>query len=79
VPRRREWIAPWRISPTLGELGEAKYVSISYEVFSELFPPGEPDDDARAACFEFANELKCRIERHPDMQEVWLFKDALEA
>jgi hypothetical protein len=64
---------------SLSELGEDKYVSISYEVFSELFPPGEPDDDARAACFEFANELGCRIENHPGKQEIWFFKDALEA
>jgi hypothetical protein len=64
---------------SLGELGENEYASIRYEAFAELFPPGEPDDDARAACFKFADELGCRIENHPDKQEIRFFKDALEA
>ena len=38
---------------------------ISYDIYGVLFPPGEPDVDARARCYEFAKLAACQIENDP--------------
>jgi hypothetical protein len=53
-----------------------KYARVPYDVYADLFPPGEPDQSAREACYNFAKSLGCRIENKPDDQAVWIVKDA---
>jgi hypothetical protein len=40
---------------TLIALPAGKCAGIHYDIYAELFPPGEPDENARAVCYEFAN------------------------
>jgi hypothetical protein len=68
---------------TLDDLGTAltklepgKYAAIHHDLFADLFPPGEPDDRARAACLQFASQHGCRIENKPERSELWFVKDA---
>ncbi len=68
---------------TLEELGKAlsdmprgSFVAIHHDLFAELFPPGEPDERARDACFKFARQHGCRIENKPGQGELWFVKDA---
>lgn len=51
-----------------------KYASIHYDHYAELFPPGEPDQAAREACYEFAKSVGCRIENKQAIQEIWFVK-----
>ncbi|MDP2354977.1 MAG: hypothetical protein Q8M31_02815 [Beijerinckiaceae bacterium] len=57
-------------------MAPGQYASIPYDLYSDLFPPGEPDEPARDACYNFAKSLGCRVENKPEMQEVWIVKDA---
>ena len=57
-------------------LEAGKYASIHYDLYADLFPPGEPDERARAVCYEFAKSLGCRIENKPKIEEIWFVKDA---
>ncbi len=72
---------------TLEELGEIldglaanEFVRIHHDLFRELFSPGEPDDNARAACLKFAEHHNCRIDNKPDdcsgEGELWFVKNA---
>jgi hypothetical protein len=60
----------------LVEMEPGKYAAIHYDLFAELFPPGEPDDKARAACGKFAFEAGCRVENKIQEQNIWFVKDA---
>jgi len=72
---------------TLEELGEIldglaanETVRIHHDLFRDLFPPGESDDNGRAACLEFAQHHNCRIDNKPDDSsgegELWFVKNA---
>jgi hypothetical protein len=76
----------WGYRMTLDELGRmldgleaGKYAAVPHDIFADLFPPGEPDEGARAACLRFAQQHGCRIENRPGpfsgQGEVWLVKD----
>jgi len=49
--------------------------SVTYDVYTEIFPPGEPDVLARKMCYEFARSLGCRIENHISEKEIWFIKE----
>ena len=61
---------------TLAALAPGKCAGIHHDVYAELFPPGEPDENARAACYAFAKSVGCRIENKPNEKTVWFVKDA---
>lgn len=60
----------------MAKMKKGQMIDISHEVYSDLFPPGEPDENARAACYDFAKANGCRIENKPSKQQVWFIKDA---
>jgi hypothetical protein len=57
-------------------LAPGKCAGIHYDVYAELFPPGEPDQNARVACSVFAQSVGCRIENKPEETTLWFVKDA---
>ena len=58
------------LSERLGKLSLGERTALPYSVYATLFPPGEPDDDARVAAFTFAREHGCVIENQPAAQQV---------
>jgi hypothetical protein len=58
----------------LRELPAGQAAHVPYEVFAELFPPGEPDDDARERAYRFAKENGCIIDNRPASGEVLFAK-----
>jgi hypothetical protein len=64
----------------LDEMKPGNFAAIHHDVFADLFPPGEPDVNARAACLRFAEQHGCRIENKPGQLsgegELWFVKDA---
>lgn len=61
---------------TLAALAPGKCAGIHHGVYADLFPPGEPDENARAACYAFAKSVGCRIENKPLAKTIWFVKDA---
>ncbi len=59
----------------LSEMEPGQYVDIPYDLYAEIFPPGEPDEGAREACYNFAKELGCRIDNKADSEKVSFVKD----
>jgi hypothetical protein len=59
----------------LAEVKPGQYATIHYDLYAVLFPPGEPDENARVSCFRFAREHGCRIENKSRSKEVWFVKD----
>lgn len=68
------------LGKTLDEMEPGKFAPIHHDLFADLFPPGEPDDQARQACCVFARKHGCRIENKPGFLsgegELWFVKDA---
>jgi hypothetical protein len=60
----------------LNEMRPGQFAAIHHDLFADLFPPGEPDDNARTACLAFARQHGCRIENKPSQGELWFVKDA---
>jgi hypothetical protein len=60
---------------TLTALPAGKCAGIHHDVYAELFPPGEPDESARAACYEFAKSLGCTIDNRLGERTVWFVKN----
>jgi hypothetical protein len=60
----------------LATIEPGKYARVPYDVYLDLFPPGEPDEKAREACYNFAKSLGFRIENKPADNSVWFVKDA---
>ncbi|OJU14956.1 MAG: hypothetical protein BGN84_11050 [Afipia sp. 62-7] len=60
---------------TLEKLPSGKMPGIHHDVYAELLPPGEPDERAREACYNFAKTLGCRIENKLQEKTVWFVKD----
>ena len=63
------------LKATLTSLEPGKAAGLHHEVYAELFPPGEPDETARATAHELAKSTGCRIENKPNAQTVWFVKD----
>jgi hypothetical protein len=63
------------LKATLIGLQPGKAAGLHHEVYAELFPPGEPDERARAAAYELAKSTGCRIENKPNVQTIWFVKD----
>ena len=61
---------PADLSERLRSLSVGQRTALPYSVYAVLFPPGEPDDDARVAAFGFAREHGCVIENQPRAQQV---------
>jgi hypothetical protein len=60
---------------TLTALPAGKCAGIHHEVYAQLFPPGEPDETARAACYEFAKSVRCSIDNRPRERTVLFVKN----
>jgi len=63
-------------SKTLSDLKPGQGARLNYEAYELLFPPGEPDDDARGRAFRFAREHGCRIDNRPNERAIWFYKNA---
>ena len=57
------------------DLEPGRAAGLHHAVYAELFPPGEPDQTARAAAHELAKSTGCRFEHRPNVQTVWFMKD----
>ena len=62
------------LAAELRDMPKGKYAHIPYEIYEELFPPGEPDQRARAACYDFAEANGCTVENHPQARVVMIVK-----
>ncbi len=60
----------------LAEVEPGKYARVPYDVYADVFPPGEPDQKAREACYNFAQSMGFRVENKPEDKSVWFVKDA---
>ncbi len=49
---------------------------IHHDTYADFWPPGEPDERAREACYNYAKALGCRIENDVVEQTVWFVKVA---
>jgi hypothetical protein len=49
-------------------------VGLSYDVYAELFPPGEPDEFARGRAWQFAKDNGCAINNRVTEQTVLFVK-----
>jgi hypothetical protein len=63
-------------SESLRMVGVGKYASVPYDLYDDLFPPGEPDQGARERCAKFANSRGFRIENKPELRTVWFVRNA---
>ena len=66
---------------TLSDLGAAlkalapgMALCMHHDLFADLFPPGEPDDNARGAAHEFAKANGCTIDNRPAEQTLCFVK-----
>ena len=59
---------------TLAEMKAGQGAGISREEYAELFPPGEPNERARASCEEFAGSMGCRVEITSERHSIWFVK-----
>jgi hypothetical protein len=60
----------------LQEVKPGQYAQLHHDVYTELFPPGEPDQSARERCAKFAKERGFRIENKPAHKVIWFIRDA---
>ena len=60
----------------LRDLTAGKGARVPYDIYELLFPPGEPDQDARARAYAFARDRGVKIDNRPDNNAVWFYKDA---
>ncbi len=61
---------------TLQALRPGECAEINYKAYGLAFPPGEPNEGARAVCHDFAKGLGCRIENKMEAGMIWFVKDA---
>jgi len=59
----------------LDGLTVGQHAALPYSVFDMLFPPGEPDDGARARAYMFAKSHGCKIENDQRAKEVLFIRD----
>jgi hypothetical protein len=60
----------------LAALPPGRAAHVPYELYGTLFPPGEPDEDARARALEFAKANGCVIDNRPKDEQVLFVKPA---
>jgi hypothetical protein len=63
-------------SENLKLVGADQAASLPYDLYADLFPPGEPDDGARQRCYKFAQSHGFRIENKPDLQLIRFIRNA---
>jgi hypothetical protein len=68
-------MTPNELAQALKDLKPGTFAAVPYDLYAELFPPGEPDERAREACYNFAKAHGCRVENKSDSSVVWLVKD----
>jgi hypothetical protein len=59
---------------TLKDLAPGQAAHIPYDIYEELFPPGEPDQDARVRAYKFAKANGCKIDNRTAQREVLFVK-----
>jgi hypothetical protein len=64
------------LKATLSNLPVGKAAHVPYDVYEMLFPPGEPDESARARAYAFAKASGCVIENRANAREVLFVKSA---
>ena len=62
------------LEAALHNLSAGQAVHVSYDLFSELFPPGEPDGEARQRALRLAMANDCYIENRTQKQEILFVK-----
>lgn len=62
------------LEATLHDLPAGQAVHVPYDLFSELFPPGEPDSEARQRALQLAMANGCFIENRTHKQEILFVK-----
>ena len=60
----------------LGHLKTGEKTVIPYDLYSDLFPAGEPDQIIHSDSYHFAKANSCHIENRPSQQVIWVIKDA---
>jgi hypothetical protein len=61
---------------TLTALPPGKAAHVPYEIYEAFFPPGEPDQGAREAAYNFAKACGCIIDNRAKDREVLFVKPA---
>ena len=67
-------MTPHELEATLHDLPAGQAVHVPYDLFSELFPPGEPDSEARQRALQLAMANDCFIENRTQKQEILFVK-----
>jgi hypothetical protein len=62
------------LSSELKALAPGAACCIHHDTFADLFPPGEPDINARGAASEFAKANGCTIDNRPAEQTLCFVK-----
>jgi len=63
----------------LKQLTPGQGAHLAYDAYRELFPPGEPDEAARARAYGFARSHSCQIENHRSERVVVFYKPNVES
>jgi hypothetical protein len=63
----------------LKQLTPGQGAHLAYDIYGQLFPPGEPDEAARARAYDFARSHSCQIENHPNQRVVVFYKPSVES
>jgi hypothetical protein len=58
----------------LRDLAPGLRAGMHYDVYALFFPPGEPDDNARARAARLAAEYDCALDNQPDEHTIWFIK-----
>jgi hypothetical protein len=67
------------LEDVLKQLNPGQEARVAYDIYGELFPPGEPDEAARARAYAFARSHSCQIENHPGERVVVFYKPNVES
>ena len=59
------------------EMPRGHIFDLTYKLFADVFPPGEPDQDARLRALTFAKANGCVIENRAGNREVLFLKPGL--
>jgi hypothetical protein len=63
----------------LKQLTPGQGAHLPYDTYQQLFPPGEPDETARARAYGFARSHSCQIENHSNDRVVVFYKPNVES
>ena len=82
-PRKERIVEPSQGMPVMSidefkaileEMDAGNAAEVPYEIYEELFPPGEPDESARQRAYEFAKANGCVIDHRPTERLVLFVK-----